>query len=376
MSRIETFSSDQYLVTHRVEEAGLRLDAFLKGRYRKRSREQIKKVIDSGSITIKRNQSPHLMVGKLKPSSILIPGDEILVMSERKPEPEVSFDYKVIFEDDIFLIINKPPNLPVHPAGRYFFNTLLVHLKTEALKIPAKAGLEFYLVHRIDKETSGVLVLTKDRDACVHITKQFAERSTEKTYFAIVKGIPPENFEVNLAMKRAERSLIDLKMMISPENEGGQSAQTGFKRLGVYGAYSLLECYPKTGRQHQIRLHLESAGHPIVGDKLYGLPEEMALNFYERKHLSAEAQALLILPRHALHAASIRFENPLNGERLEFRAELPQDLKEFLEAQSKVRPNLNIPDQPSPRLQILRRLPAHIADPTLQFLSMLEHEQT
>ena len=331
--KTSTLSTEQYVVTHLVEQTGLRLDAFLKDRYRKRSREQIKKAIDGGSITVKRTQSPHLTIGKLKPASLLIHGDEVQVLSERKPEPEVNFNYKTIFEDETLLIIDKPPNLPVHPAGRYFFHTLLVHLKTHAYQDPLKAEREFYLVHRIDKETSGVLVLSKDREACVHLTQQFAQRTTEKKYLAIVHGITPEKFIVDLAMKRAERSLIDVKMMIAPEEQGGQNALTEFKRLGVYGKFSLLECAPKTGRQHQIRLHLESQGHPIVGDKLYGMPEDMAVNFYERKQLSAEAEARLILPRHALHAAQIRFENPLQrGEILEFKSPLPKDLQDFLDA--------------------------------------------
>lgn len=346
--KTSTLSTEQYVVTHLVEQTGLRLDAFLKDRYRKRSREQIKQAIDGGSITVKRTQSPHLTIGRLKPASLLIHGDEVQVLSERKPEPEVNFNYKTIFEDETLLIIDKPPNLPVHPAGRYFFHTLLVHLKTHALQDPLKAEREFYLVHRIDKETSGVLVLTKEREACVHLTKQFAKRTTEKKYYAIVHGITPESFSVDLAMKRAERSLIDVKMMIAPESEGGQNALTEFKRLSVYGHFSLLECAPKTGRQHQIRLHLESQGHPIVGDKLYGMPEDMAVNFYERKQLSAEAQARLIIPRHALHAAQIRFENPLKkGETLEFKSELPQDLQDFLKIAASLpkRVPLELPNQ-------------------------------
>ena len=94
--------------------------------------------------------------------------------------------------------------------------------------------------------------------------------------------------------------------------------------------YSLVECYPKTGRQHQIRLHLDRAGHPIVGDKLYGLPESEALRFYERSRLSPEAESRLLLPRHALHAHRIRFDHPTTGSRMEFVSELPEDLRAFL----------------------------------------------
>jgi len=345
MNITRSLTSQQYLVTHSVgpNQNGIRLDTFLKERYRRRSREQLKRAIDAGSVSVKRAQGPHLQIGRTKPSSQLIPGDEVLVLTERKPEPAVNFNYQILFEDDVLFVINKPPNLPVHPAGRYFFHTLLVHLKTQGHQTPLQTEKEFFLVHRIDKETSGVLVLAKTKEVCTHITRQFAERRTEKRYLALVKGICPESFCIDQPIMRSTHSLISLKMMTASEAQGGQPALTRFKRLEVYenrtalpslsaneGCFSLVECFPKTGRQHQIRVHLESAGHPIIGDKLYGLPEAEALRFYERKHLSAEAQTQLGLPRHALHASWIRFMHPLSGKTMEFHAPLPQDLEEFI----------------------------------------------
>lgn len=119
-------------------------------------------------------------------------------------------------------------------------------------------------------------------------------------------------------------------MMTSTLEEGGQASLTEFKRISTHGEYSLVECFPKTGRQHQIRIHLEAAGHPIVGDKLYGMPEEEAVRFYERRHLTAEAEAKLLLPRHALHAASIHFKHPTTGKMMDFNSPLPGDLVAFL----------------------------------------------
>ncbi|MGZ3686813.1 MAG: RluA family pseudouridine synthase [Bdellovibrionota bacterium] len=347
-------SADQYLVTHSVgpNQHGVRLDSFLKDRYKKRSREQIQRAIADGAITVKRTAGPHMTVGKLKPSSQLVPGDEVLVLTERKPEPEVNFNYKIIFEDRTLFVIEKPANLPVHPAGRYFFNTLLVHLKTEGHRNPLHLEREYFLVHRIDKETSGILVLTKDKDVCTHLTRQFADRKTEKRYLAIVKGRPQDEFTIDLAMRRAVNSIIELKMeTVAADQEGAQSALTRFRRLETHenrhGVFSLVECFPKTGRQHQIRVHLEAAGHPIVGDKLYGMPVSEALRFYERQHLTPEAQARIILPRHALHAAGLRFEHPLTGQQLEFRSELPDDLRQFL---TSGRPEAGLsPGQPDSR---------------------------
>lgn len=335
MNVTHTLTSNQYLVTYSVgpNQNGIRLDAFLKERYRKRSREQVKRAIDSGAVTVQRNQGPHVKAGKLKPSYQLITGDEVLVLTEKKPEPEVRFDYEILFEDETLFVINKPPQLPVHPAGRYFFNTLLIHLKTRGHQTPLKAEKTYYLVHRIDKETSGILVLTKNKNVCTHITTQFATRQTKKRYLAITHGIAPKEFTIDLPIKRNTHSLIELKMITASESEGGLPAFTSFKRLEVFGNYSLIECFPKTGRQHQIRVHLDAAGFPIVGDKLYGIPEKEALRFYERKSLSPEAEAKLLLPRHALHAAGLEFIHPITGKKMEFTTSLPQDLQRFLNQQ-------------------------------------------
>jgi 23S rRNA pseudouridine1911/1915/1917 synthase len=329
-------TADTYLVRYKVgpNQTGTRLDHFLKDHYRHRSRETLKKAIDTGAITVSRTQSPHLTVGKLKPSSQLVSGDEVHVLSEKKPEPEVNFDYRVIFEDDVLFVIDKPANLPVHPSGRYFFNTLLIHLKTKGHTHPTLNAEELYfLAHRIDKETSGILVLTKDSESCAKITAQFAERKTEKAYLAVVRGITPEKFEIHEAMNRSKTSKIGLKMECMPENEGGLTAATRFERLEVHGQFSLVRCFPKTGRQHQIRVHLERAGHPIVGDKLYGVDEEFALLFYERERLTPEAEARLLIPRHALHSTGLKFDHPTTGQRLSFESPLPTDLREFLDRQ-------------------------------------------
>ena len=334
----EVYSENEYLVTHEVGpgEDGWRLDQFLKDRYRKRSRESIKAAIGSGAISVKREQSPHLHLGKLKPSAQVFAGDRVLVLSERKPEPEVNFNYRVIYEDEVLFVIEKPANLPVHPAGSYFFNTLLVHLKTQGHQDPLKMEREYFLVHRIDKETSGILVLAKEKEACAHLVAQFADRTTAKRYLAVVKGVVPEYFEVDAPMLKDDGSAIGLKMRTGDiTEEGAMTAFTGFKRLEVAGDFSLVECFPKTGRQHQIRVHLAHSGHPIVGDKLYGIPESEAIRFYERRNLSAEAQAQLILPRHALHSAGLAFTHPLTGKRMEFMTDLPPDLREFMESQKR-----------------------------------------
>jgi 23S rRNA pseudouridine1911/1915/1917 synthase len=337
------------------------LDAFLKDRYRKRSRAAMVRALATGAIRLRRDQSPHLTAGRLKPSTQLIAGDEVLVVSERRPEPPVDFNYRLIHEDDELFVVDKPANLPVHPAGRYFFNTLLTHLTADGKQ-------NYYLAHRLDKETSGIMAMTKTKASCADLTAQFASRTTQKTYLAIVRGHTPPSFTVDAPMLRSNRSVIELKMMIAGPDAGGSDAAEGMPALtafetvahyrsraagqapGAFGAgatppgdfssseFSLVRCFPKTGRQHQIRLHLEHAGHPIVGDKLYGIPESESLRFYERQILSPEALARIVLPRHALHAHALEFEHPRTGRKLRFESPLPADLQAFLDGLERLVP--------------------------------------
>jgi len=343
MSNItQALYSDRLKITHTVgaDWNGLRLDSFLKDRI-KRSREHIKKKIHEGAIQVIRDQSPHLKTGRLKPSSQLLTGDEVCIMIARGAEPNVSFDYSVLYEDDALLIINKPANLPVHPAGAYLFNTLLTYLRTDGFKNSLRAEKDYFLAHRIDKETSGILVMTKTPEDCAQITEQFAARTTQKTYLAVVKGIPKKNFAVDMGMIRSKTSVIRLKMETLPVKDGGIWAQTDFTRLKTTGAYSLIECHPKTGRQHQIRVHLAYAGFPIVGDKLYSLTDSEAIRFYPDRHKSIkngyapihvtpELEAKLVLPRQALHAARLIFKHPRTQKEMTIEAPLPADLESLI----------------------------------------------
>ena len=387
--------SNQYLVTYSVtpSQTGVRLDRFLMSRYRRRSREQLKKAIEVGAVTVIRGGGKHLSLGKIKASFALIGGDFVQVLSVRKPEPTVNFNYEVLYEDADILVIHKPPNLPVHPAGRFFFNTLLTHLQTEGFKKDLETAHNFYLVHRIDKETSGVLLIAKTREACNILTSQFRNRETDKYYLAIVKGKPTElQFDIKMPIGKISGSKVGLKMYPLALENGGLEAETHFEwietRTGKLGTFSLMACFPRTGRQHQIRVHAEIAGYPLVGDKIYGMSDEDVMTLLDghRSELSfggedseetadtesstqvpdellvddadlepleseaphrredegdhfeipgptssmyAELEAKLLIPRHALHAAGLRFKHPTSGKDMVFEANLPDDLREF-----------------------------------------------
>lgn len=376
---------EEYLVTHTVgpNRSGFRLDRFLMERYKRRSREQLKKAIDSGAITVVRTGLGQSQMGRMKASFSLLNGDTVKVLSIRRPEPEVNFNYYPIFEDEEIIVIHKPPNLPVHPAGRFFFNTLLVHLKTHGFTSELESERKYFLVHRIDKETSGILLLAKTKEACAALTVQFKNRETDKYYLAIVHGKPLQNeFEIDRPIGKIPGSRIGLKMYPRTLEEGGLPSLTRFERVetrtGDKGTFSLMACFPRTGRQHQIRIHADLAGIPLVGDKLYGMPDDQVFALLEghredlrsevspepitedfeavvdaelipdepedledvedafeipgpTSSLYAELEAKLILPRHALHAAGLRFKHPRTQKEMVFEAPLPDDLREFFE---------------------------------------------
>jgi 23S rRNA pseudouridine1911/1915/1917 synthase len=344
--------TDHLIVTHRVgsNQHGIRLDQFLKTHYKSRSREQLKEAIQNGLISIHRNQGPRSQMGRLKPSSQLVGEDVVKVLIQRRAEPPVNFNYRVLHEDETLLILDKPAPLPVHPAGRYFFHTLLTHLRTRGFTLNLPEEGEFFLVHRIDKETSGVLILAKSREVCAGLTEQFRKRTTQKRYIALIHGHLAESpLEVSSPLGKDRHSEIRLKMAHVPLQEGGLSSSTEFKELARYDSFSLIECFPKTGRQHQIRVHLAEIGHPIVGDKLYSIPEKEALRFYEpvsKNSAQDDEQNLaprdippalaekLLMPRHALHASKVRFQHPLTSETVEFESPLPEDFLSFMEKET------------------------------------------
>lgn len=334
MAREHETKADSYLVTWTVEpgEAGMRLDLFLKEKYRKLSREYLQRAIKEGSVTLNRNQS--------KPNKVLRVKDVVHVLSTRGDEPPVDFAYKVLYEDADILVVDKPGNLPVHPTGRYFFHTLLMQLRVmNGNEVDQKK--EFYLVHRIDRETSGVLVIGKTKEAAAGLVNQFENRKTEKEYIAIVKGnVEKDAFEVDVPLSRHPNSEIRLKMGVVEMGADGEplyvpksevwAAKTAFEVVERIGRrYTIVRCKPHTGRQHQIRVHLFHVGHPIAGDRLYGNTEDFFLRSM-RETIVTPVEPGIDLTRHALHAHKLAFFHPRSGERMEFTSHWPPELEEFL----------------------------------------------
>ncbi|HRK02149.1 MAG TPA: RluA family pseudouridine synthase [Oligoflexia bacterium] len=335
---------NQYIVTHLVDDSndGLRIDQFVKKHYRTKSRNQIQKAIAGGEIRMRLREDGQL----LRPSTRLIAGDEVQVVTERFDEPNVNFGYKVLFEDDDLLVLDKPANLPVHPAGRFLFNTLLTNLRKERSDWVLAGKRDFYITHRLDRETSGVIALAKNPESAAWMVRQFRERETEKRYFAICYGHVSEKlFTVDLDIGPAQGSNIRLRVGVYPKGtellrpeSGAQNACTHFTLLQHGPNVSLLDCKIETGRQHQIRAHLAAAGYPVVGDKLYSGDESIFLHYLDHGVLTDEMKHALGFERHALHSRYLRFFHETRGEWLEIESALPADMKRLLECGTSSRP--------------------------------------
>ena len=333
MAKLAQTTENTYLVTWTVEpgEDGKRLDLYLKSKYSRLSRESLKRGIQGGMVMINRE--------KAKPARLLRLQDQVSVLTVKKNEPEVDFNYEILYEDQSLLLINKPGNLPVHPSGRYFFNTLLTQLRVKN-KNELDQSKNFHVIHRIDRETSGVIVLAKTEKAAAHLVEQFANRETKKEYLAIVKGVMPEDrYVINAPLARDPHAEIRLKMHVVQLGADGNPlflpqaaimpASTIVEVEERLEGFTLLRCKPHTGRQHQIRVHLEHMGYPIVGDKLYGTSSDVFLRNI-REALSIEVRPGLSLSRHALHAHRLSFRHPDTNEMMVFHAPLPKELLYFL----------------------------------------------
>jgi 23S rRNA pseudouridine1911/1915/1917 synthase len=320
------------------DEVVVRLDAFLKLRLPWRSRASVQRLIQEGFVRVAPAPLDRRRVGprpepevERRPARNLKHGARVVV--EIPPElrlPEQLSDpgeLAILYEDRDALAVDKPAGQAVHPSGRHLTGTLIqqVHARysqSGELSVPIR------LCHRIDKETSGVVLLGKGERPHRALRRQFERRTVEKEYLALVHGAPEQEAgTIELPLGPAAASRVRMKIAVQ---EGGQAACTTWRVLERRGAFALLRCTPLTGRQHQIRVHLAAIGHPIVGDKLYGVDEELFLRSARRELDGRDLEALQ-LPRQALHSHRLAWLSPSTGERQEAVSPLPPDLRAFLE---------------------------------------------
>jgi 23S rRNA pseudouridine1911/1915/1917 synthase len=304
---------------------GKRIDAYLASRYPDYSRSVIQKVIDADAVLINGL--------KTKPSYKVREGDQIRVwLPELIDEPPQAEDIPIgiIFEDAYFTVVNKPPGLVTHPAKGNWTGTLVNALQFHFDTLSTVGGDNRPgIVHRLDRDTSGLLIVAKDDKAHKLLAKQFEERTIRKEYLALVYGMPSRDsdfIEKPLGMHPINRE----KVAIRAIEDGGKEAVTFYEVLERFHGYALVRCKPKTGRTHQIRVHLAHIGHPILADKAYSGRGAFTLgDLLGPDHTEAST---VLLDRQALHAHSLHLEHPITRQPIDFNAPLPDDMAAALAA--------------------------------------------
>jgi 23S rRNA pseudouridine1911/1915/1917 synthase len=300
----------------------LRIDKFLSDRLKNATRSRLQQAADEGKILV--NKSP------VKSSYKVKPGDEISIVMdyprrELKIIPE-DIPLNIVYEDDSLIVLNKPAGLVVHPGHGNYSGTLVNALAYHFKELPLfnsddpRPGL----IHRIDKNTSGLLVVAKTTEAKVSLSLQFFEKTTKRRYVALVWG-DLENNEGTI-IGNIGRSLKNRQVFtVFPEGEHGKPAVTHYKVIERLGYVNLVECRLETGRTHQIRVHMKHIGHPLFNDDNYG-GDQILRGTTFTKYKQFVSNCFQMIPRQALHAQMLGFVHPATGEEMVFESELPDDL--------------------------------------------------
>jgi 23S rRNA pseudouridine1911/1915/1917 synthase len=305
----------------------LRIDKFLNDRLPNVTRTKIQKGIDDGFVTV--NGKPVKSNYKVHPSDVIVislpePPRDTDIVPENIP-------LNIVFEDDHLLVLNKPAGMVVHPAYQNWSGTLVNALAYHFQNLPQLPGNEGKpgLVHRIDKDTSGLLVIAKTEAVMTGLAKQFFDHTIERTYWALVWGEPsPSEGTISV---HVGRSLKDRRVIAAfPEGDMGKHAVTHYRTLKPLRYVSLVECRLETGRTHQIRAHMKYIGHPLFNDATYG-GDQVVKGTVFTKYKQFVQNCFKLMPRQALHAKTLGFIHPVTGKKLQFDSELPDDFQAVLE---------------------------------------------
>jgi 23S rRNA pseudouridine1911/1915/1917 synthase len=307
----------------------LRLDKFLSSRIANASRNKIQQAIVSGRVLVnnKTVQSNY----KIRPA------DEIMVYSDKEINDEAivaeEMPLNIFYEDEDILIINKPPGLVVHPASGNRRGTLINGvawwLRQKNSELTEESLSRFGLVHRIDKNTSGLMVLAKTERAVTSLAKQFFNHTVKRQYLALVWGDLAEEsgtIIAHIGRHKKFRKSFDAY----PEGEHGKEATTHYRVIERFGYTSLVECVLETGRTHQIRVHMQHIGHPLFNDETYG-GDRIVKGTVFNKYKQFVDNCFEICPRQALHAKTIGFIHPATGKEVLFESELPEDMAKLID---------------------------------------------
>jgi 23S rRNA pseudouridine1911/1915/1917 synthase len=329
----QTESSDElYQRFHFTADKGqepYRIDKFLMNRIEGATRNKLQQAINTGLILVNNKE--------VKQNYKVKAFDHIIVYSDLAPEstevvPE-KLPLNIVYEDEEVMIINKPAGMVVHPGSGNFTGTLLngvaYYLKEKNPSINAETLPRFGLVHRIDKNTSGLLVLAKTDKALSHLAKQFFDHTVNRKYVALAWGdVENDNGTI---VAHVGRNLRYRKLFEAyPEGDHGKEAITHYKVIERFNYVTLVECVLETGRTHQIRVHMKYIGHPLFNDDFYGGDKIVKGTVYN-KYKQFVDNCFALCPRQALHAKTLGFIHPATGKQINFEAEIPKDMSAVIE---------------------------------------------
>ena len=316
-----------------ADSVGQRLDKFCADLFPDLSRERVKQLIANGGISVKGE--------KLKPSTKVEAGwvikCEIPDAEDATPQPE-DIPLNILYEDDDLIVINKTAGMVVHPASGNWtatlVNALLYHCGETLSGIGGikRPGI----VHRLDKDTSGVMLVAKNDHSHAHLSAQLADRSLSRVYLALVWDVPiPPVGTIDIAIGRDHKNRLKQAVKRGDANIS-RHAITHYKLLQNFDdAMSLVECKLQTGRTHQIRVHMQAKGHPLVGDPMYGAQKTLQISRAERLSDKYNKTDVLEFPRQALHAHEIKFIHPRTNEEMHFKCPLPKDICKIIYPEQK-----------------------------------------
>jgi len=306
-----------------------RIDKFLMGRIENATRNKLQQAINAGLVLVNGKE--------VKQNYKIKPFDQIFIYSDLSPEstdvvPE-NIPLNIVHEDNDIIIINKPPGLVVHPGSGNYNGTLLngiaYHLQQQNPSVSEETLPRFGLVHRIDKNTSGLLVLAKSDKAMRQLAKQFYDHTVKRRYLALVWGDVQDDEGTIIA--HVGRNLRFRKLFEAyPEGDHGKEAITHYKVIERFNYVTLVQCVLETGRTHQIRVHMKHLGHPLFNDDFYG-GDKIVKGTIFSKYKQFVDNCFAICPRQALHAKTLGFVHPSTGEEIFFESELPDDMARVIE---------------------------------------------
>ncbi len=325
-------STDEFVDEHIIKVDGkqslLRIDKFLMDRLANVSRNRVQNAIRTGSILVNDKN--------VKPNYKVRPNDKITAILPKPPGeagkiiPQ-NIPLDIVYEDDDLLILNKPAGMVVHPGIGHRKGTLVNALAYHFENLPVLKGNEhdkLGLVHRIDKNTTGLMVVAKSEYAMVHLSKQFYYHTIERTYNALIWGEPEEK-KGTISAHVGRDPRFRKRFAAFPDGESGKWAVTHYEVLESLYYVSLIKCNLETGRTHQIRVHMKHIGHPLFNDEKYGGDRILKGTIFSKYKLFVE-RVFSIIPRHVLHAKSLGFVHPTTGKDMYFESDLPPDFQDAL----------------------------------------------